>query len=806
MPCILDRGMFTMKLMPKSVSGEILLVFTLLTVLTCLFFHEIVLHPDKMVYSEHSDIVGYHYPLKLYQTEFVREHGRFPKWYPTSFSGYTLIGNMQAQTYYPPNLLFVLLPVEAAFGYYYMLHMLLLGFFTFLYVRSLGVSGGGSLVSALTLMFGGYVTAGLVYPGITTIMATMVWVPAALLCAEKGVRTREIRYFVFLGVVVGLQFLSGYIQTSIMTAMLLFPYVLYRSYLIQQNIRYVAGLTAGAFVLGALIASIQLLPALEASRESTRYGVSDYGFSTQYSYPPEHLITLLIPEFFGSPKHGTFWGDFRSWDQNFWSYCTYVGVLPLILAIFAVLCRRDKTIPFFALTASVSLLLAMGKYAPFYRILYLLPGFAMLRAPSRFLLLTVLSLSVLAGYGADYIAKPDRVRERRRECAVRRTVYVVIFSICLLAIGLISAHFKVLPFAEKYHSYEVVKYSSAFPFLLCLGVLIILLQFSGKISGRQFMALACLFVVFDLWVFGLKYVDVKDPEDIYPFNPIVARLNKDPGKFRVLSLGEYEGVLPQALASAYNLETVTGYDQIQSRRYRDFMSLIGGFKHQPSGQMPVEKVFRPDLLSLLNVKYVLSEKLFYERWCRPLGIGHGRKGGQVFVCQNTRQLPRAFLVSDFMAVVDSDDAYSTLEEGGLDLRRYVVLEGDIRKGRVPTQSSKKDVDIVYYLPERMIVRVKTDEPAHLILSETWAPGWRAYDNGVETEIYPAYLTLRSVYLKEGEHVVEIVYKPRSLRIGGWITGLTLIGLASYLFASFLRRRRATTQTGVSDSLGEKSRP
>ena len=97
--------------------------------------------------------------------------------------------------------------------------------------------------------------------------------------------------------------------------------------------------------------------------------------------------------------------------------------------------------------------------------------------------------------------------------------------------------------------------------------------------------------------------------------------------------------------------------------------------------------------------------------------------------------------------------------------------------------SYKEAFIQYYSPHKITVSLNSDTPGFLILSETWYPGWRAYDNGREIKIYKADYILRAVYLVKGEHKVDFVFDPKSLKIGVLITMMSLLA-AVLLLAVF----------------------
>jgi len=84
----------------------------------------------------------------------------------------------------------------------------------------------------------------------------------------------------------------------------------------------------------------------------------------------------------------------------------YIGVLPLILAIFAVIyLRKDKRILFWLLLLAFAVLFSI-KYSPLAWIFHQFPIWQSVRGPVRFLMLGNFALAVLSGYGFNWIFSP----------------------------------------------------------------------------------------------------------------------------------------------------------------------------------------------------------------------------------------------------------------------------------------------------------------------------------------------------------------------------------------------------------------
>jgi uncharacterized membrane protein len=88
----------------------------------------------------------------------------FPLWNPYLFGGMPYVAAMHGDIFYPTFLLRMILPTDVAMTWGFIIHVFLAGLFTFVFLRSLGLSYFGSLLGGLAYMMSGNV-AGLISPG-----------------------------------------------------------------------------------------------------------------------------------------------------------------------------------------------------------------------------------------------------------------------------------------------------------------------------------------------------------------------------------------------------------------------------------------------------------------------------------------------------------------------------------------------------------------------------------------------------------------------------------------------------------------
>jgi uncharacterized membrane protein YfhO len=100
------------------------------------------------------------------------------------------------------------------------------------------------------------------------------------------------------------------------------------------------------------------------------------------------------------------------------------------------------------------------------------------------------------------------------------------------------------------------------------------------------------------------------------------------------------------------------------------------------------------------------------------------------------------------------------------------------------------VRVVTYAPEHVALETEVPEPAVLVLSDTFDPRWRAWDNGQPVPIWRANHALRAVFLSPGRHQVEFRYRQPSVFVGLGVTIATLLAFGIGAVTVLRRERRA----------------
>lgn len=727
--------------------------------------------------------------------------GQWPLWNPLLGNGAPLLANQQSAVFYPPNLLYLLLPVEHALTLSIILHLALAGGLMFAFARQLKMAPFAAAVAALSYMFSGYLVGRTQF---VVMINAAAWLPLLLLLAERLVTRRRWLDAVWLALALALQLLAGHSQLWFYSLLLLGAYTLFRGWqqhranrLPLSQMSMPLGALAVAVALALLLGAAQLLPTAEFVAQSPRSSGAARYEALSYSFWPWRLITVLSPDFFGSPAGGTYWGYATYWEDH-----TYQGVLPLLFALLAVaggLKRRrapaahnlPRLVPFFAALAVISLILALGWNTPIYPFLFdFVPGFGLFRAPARLLIWYTVAVSVLAGLGAAQFELTAASRRNWR----RLLAVAVALALAGLAGNLLL-------------SGRSVTFLSALQktgLLLSVGIGLLLLQPrpAGSLRRARWQVLVALFIAADLLAAALPLVPTL-PATVFT-QPIAGAeaIKARPGAHkRILTdpdfafAATYEQYFQFKAFGPADVAYWQPFKETLSPNFGVYAGLAAANNNDPlvvSHQQILLDALQPDnpaqyrrVMTVLGANYRASSA------ADDLVTGTEIfSDGQTTIREGVDALPRAYFVTRARFAPDADAALATVLASDFDPRREVVImeaEPAAATDIAPAEFIAANVEAD--TPQRVSLRVETSGPGWLVLTDTWYPGWQASVDGQPARIWQANAAFRAVRIEQnGAHQILFAYKPRPFTFGLWTslaTGLTLITLV--IVAAFTQR-------------------
>lgn len=355
------------------------LTFTLLICLKIIFKNEVLFTGDNF------DLI---FPQKNFWVSELKQ-GRIPLWNPYILSGTPYLADINLGTFSPTNFIYLLInPVERAGSLLFVLELFLAGFFTYLLSRLYNVSETGSVISGISFMCSGIILS---YVTNLAIFNVAVFIPIILYILEIAFLNRRIIYFILVGILFALQILSGHVQITFYTGLLIIFLTIFKKNL---NFKQKLIILLIIFIIGFGLSAVQLLPFLEFTRFTPRIG-QGYQWATQGSLTPVDLIKSTQPKFV--------W-NFVSWvDFSAKVNVGYIGVIPFALFLIG-LFSKDNKIKKWQVIAIISLVIALGSTTFLYKIIYyLIPGFSAFRIPSQALVIYSFTSCLIAGKGYDRI-------------------------------------------------------------------------------------------------------------------------------------------------------------------------------------------------------------------------------------------------------------------------------------------------------------------------------------------------------------------------------------------------------------------
>jgi hypothetical protein len=754
------------------------LLAALLLVLSLVFMEQTLIPENGQVLVGH-DTHGLFYPWMTLAQEAIRA-GRLPLWDATQASGYPFLHNPQVGFFYPPTWLAIILPVRVGLSLYTAFHIWVAALGMLLLVRFLNrphQSWLGPLLAAFLFGFNGFVVAR-VTAGHLGLLATHAWLPWLLLATAWSVERGTLPAAFAPGAVFALAALAGHIPSLTYVGLVWFVFSIYlaittRRWLLVIRQVLIAGL------LGLAISAVQLVPTAQLILRSKR-GSGLIGAVGDWSLPPDHLLTLLIPNFYGDVQLGAMSG--RAFDE----FTYYTGILPLIGLALAFRRPSRRTWMYVAL-AIFGVLVALGKYGFLYQLMYdLVPPFRLVRVPARALFLYVFAMSALLG---DVIVTWEQAREEGQSAPAGVLIRWIMTIAAVLGVSGIAAAGALVAVREggPVKQFPLEHYIGAWLALTALiltgGALLwrYLAAPAGNTRLRRGLAAAlALFVLVDLWGFGFRMLITWPSEAgelwqdalpmiedrsgrITPYNIWPWWIKNDPTLLGLLSTG---GDVPLELA-AYD-EFVNFSDDLSSHAYdvlgsRYVVSWIELGPPHTSGEDALELVGHTD---------------------------------SAWVYRRPHPLPIVRLVYQAEIIPNSSDANGRLHEVSFDPAEAVILDQAPPCEVGSEAQAAGDVSVVAQWPGYWLIATTSEEPALLVLSETAYPGWRVTVDGQPAEPLTAYTTLKAVCVPAGAHQIEWRFAPRIFLAGAAITLPTLLLMAGVsIFAAARRRKAAPASSG-----------
>ncbi|MBN1899944.1 YfhO family protein [Candidatus Sumerlaeota bacterium] len=785
-----------------------------------LFFYEFITRGNVL---SGGDLVNQYIPYKQFFKDSVFK-GCFPLWNPHTFSGRPFLGDIQIGLFYPPNWLCLLMPVPVFFTILTIIHLWFCSLGAFMFSSLFLKKNQSRYFFAITFSFSAFFVTRL-FSGIVLFIFTASYIPWILHAAEIWRIKRTHGATVLLGALLALQLLAGSPQVAFYTWIALFILFFVQLKGSKSNIPLWRGY-AVAIVVMLGISAVQFIPTKEYIDHSyERARGADWEYITDGSLEAKLLVSFLAPEFFAPPEREDIsWGS----AVGFWEYNGYLGIAPLVfILVFLVSgCFRRmfpgsvtndsrKRLLFLFLALFIFwAFLSFGKNSFLFPLFFrFIPGFNRFRVPARLVIYYIISLSFFSSVAFDFFMDVIQEKSFDRKWRIRILISVLaVFFVCLFfsLFFFLKTTFvlkwleieKVVPLhligAPNTPFYDIPVFArksvlifSGFTFVSC--VLIILMNFMKKSRvwhGALFVGL----LLFDLFFIGIPYIESAPyrefHERYYPDTQVTEFLKNSLESYQRYTwmdsliwwqFDQNQMEIYPNRGMMKGLYDTRGYDPVFLRRYGEFFNAIGRISGEksPGAFLTLEKIYNHHLLSLLNVRYILTYvPLELQGWEKAEEFPTG-----LCVYENKNVLGNAFLVRHF-AVPESHVSQTpkALMQSQTPLLQIAFSEDEnpYRDSDKSKTAGEESVRLTYYSPNRREYDVKVVQSDTLVFSEVYYPGWRIYVNGDGVPSHIVDHALLGAFLPPGSHHVVCKYFPYSFIVGGIVSLITLMGVSLWI--------------------------
>ena len=714
--------------------------FAILLCAACLIiaFWKITL-TGQYTFIERPDIG--HQVLPWMQVQAAALHkGEMVLWDPNILGGQPLVGQLQPAVFSPITWILLAAPLDESghvqlgwvHGWFVFLHALG-ALFAYAFLRFLRLTRAASVVGAVFFATAGFL-GHVAWPQIA---ACAVWLPLVFLFYLRSLRgERAIRSAIFAGAFLALSLLAGHHAVPTFAALALVGVGLTAG--IGRSLTWRAAMlrTALMLLVAAAGAAVQILPTMEYARSAVRWVATPnpvvgdarvpYLAHENLAWKASEILFLIVP---GSQAIVN----------------PLVGVVPLALAAAALLAiPRRRNTGLFAGTALAAFFFSLVRLNPLHGVLYsIVPGLEKARAPIMALAVADVALAALVAVGTQAILN----RSVSRLNVVYRGAAALAVILVVLSLYPPTIVKSIPDGAERIAGVALVAM-----------MLAALMWAWARGHVKPLVMLGALLSLGLLEVYnasGTEYTDVDDKASIV--RPRLYGSMDDLAKFIREHAGEsrvdyvYEDVLFN-FGDWYGIPTMSGF--------------------VPSTPLGVWKLgwWNPRVLDLYGVRYQFGPKAPPDAGREVFTSSAGWK-----VWERPTAFPRAWIVHKVIVARLGDEAIRTALSPSVNLRESVVLDQPVSLGACTDHGDAK-VDL--YKNQQVGLRVQTQCPGVLVLSDNWFPGWNATLDGKSVPILEADGALRAIAVPGGVHRIEMRYSPASIGWGGAVSLMTFLVIAA----------------------------
>ena len=589
----------------------------------------------------------------------------------------------------------------------------------------------------------------------------------------------------------------------------------------------------GAVIVAVAVNATVLFPTYEYSKLTTRGkanitktedGKSTAGLDKEYAYAWSQGIaenlTFVIPNAYGGKSQGvldensnvvkffegvgvpqhqaiqfaqslpTYWGE-KSFTSGPW----YFGVGIIALFILGLIIVKDR-LKWWILAATIlTILLSFGRHFTLISDLFFdyFPMYNKFRAVESILIIPSILIPLLATLAVnELIERKDKIVDLDKKVLYSfGSVGVICIAIALMPTllsfrvsehqGFVSMLGQQLGDAAMANQLAeaLVKdradlaSADAWRSLFILVIIFALLfaYLKKKMSSTVLIIGIGVVTLADLWTVDKRYLNndtfvdksvLKNPIEEREVDQLI-KLDKDPS-YRVLDLTT--NPFSDAKASYFH-KSFGGYHAAKLMRFQEIL------EHQFNGAI------NEDVLDMFNVRYIITKD---------------PQNNVDRIQRRSTAAGNAWFVDKVTFVKDNNEEMQAISSFDPSKEAFVHEEfkGKIDENRLRL-ANNASIKLTSYHPDRMEYEYSAPNDVFAVFSEVYYDkGWKAYVDGEEVPILRADYILRALQLPGGNHKVEFVFDPETVKVSNIVSLIgsivLILGLLGGIFLSYRKKQ------------------
>jgi uncharacterized membrane protein YfhO len=167
----------------------------------------------------------------------------------------------------------------------------------------------------------------------------------------------------------------------------------------------------------------------------------------------------------------------------------------------------------------------------------------------------------------------------------------------------------------------------------------------------------------------------------------------------------------------------------------------------------------------------------------------------IIILKNNDYMPRFYFTENILNVDNFSEARNIIweeeviwDDDKFNFKKQTLVEGlDFEKKGFNISNAK--IELIAYSNNEVVLKAENDFDGFLVFSDKYYPGWRAYIDGKEINIYKTNAIVKGVFIPKGSHIIRFNFLPSYFWLLLAISLSTLGGSIFFIFYSYAKEKR-----------------